>query len=130
MRLAARAYEPVHPTFNKESFMSMFNDRSHDSSHRIKSGLRDMVAGVEDLLRATATYSGAEVEATRDRLKRQLEVAREQAQDWERSAVGRYRQVSSAADGYVHDHAWKTAGLAILVGIAIGACLASDHWRR
>lgn len=110
--------------------MSMFNDRSHDSSHRIKSGLRDMVAGVEDLLRATATYSGAEVEATRDRLKRQLEVAREQAQDWERSAVGRYRQVSSAADGYVHDHAWKTAGLAILVGIAIGACLASDHWRR
>jgi len=38
--------------------------------------------------------------------------------------------VSSATDGYVHDHAWKTAGLAILLGVAIGVCLASDHWRR
>lgn len=110
--------------------MGIHQHDNHESTQRIKGGLRDMVSGVEDLLRATASYSGAEVEATRDRLKRQLEVAREQAQDWERSAVGRYRQASSAADGYVHEHAWKTAGLAIIIGIAIGACLAADHWRR
>ncbi|MBO9353815.1 DUF883 family protein [Bordetella petrii] len=110
--------------------MSLHTHRNHESSDRIKGGLRELVAGVEDLLRSTASYSGADIESTRDRLKRQLDIAREQAQDWERSAVGRYRQVSSATDEYVHDHAWKTAGLAIILGIAIGACLASDHWRR
>ncbi|MBV7486119.1 YqjD family protein [Bordetella sp. BOR01] len=113
--------------------MNLHTHRNHDSSEaqdRMKGGLRDLVAGVEDLLRSTASYSGADIESTRDRLKRQLDAAREQATAWERSAVGRYRHVSAATDGYVHDHAWKTAGLAIVLGIAIGACLASDHWRR
>jgi len=113
--------------------MNLHHHRDHDSNeagHRMKGGLRELVAGAEDLLRSTASYGGADIESTRDRLKRQLDAAREQADAWERSAVGRYRQVSSATDHYVHDHAWKTAGLAIILGVAIGACLASDHWRR
>lgn len=113
--------------------MNLHTHRNHDSSEardRMKGGLRELVAGVEELLRSTASYSGAEIESTRDRLKRQLDAAREQADAWEHSAVGRYRQVSTATDSYVHDHAWKTAGLAIVLGVAIGICLASDHWRR
>ncbi|GAB1579208.1 YqjD family protein [Bordetella petrii] len=113
--------------------MNLHSHRNHDSNearHRVKGGLRELVAGVEDLLRSTASYSGPDIESTRDRLKRQLDAAREQAEAWERSAVGRYRRVSSATDGYVHDHAWKTAGVAIVLGVAIGVCLASDHWRR
>ncbi|HYG43774.1 MAG TPA: DUF883 domain-containing protein [Bordetella sp.] len=113
--------------------MNFHNHRNPESSEardRMKGGLRELVSGVEDLLRSTASYSGTEIESTRDRLKRQLDMAREQADAWERTAVGRYRQASAATDGYVHDHAWKTAGLAIILGVAIGACLASDHWRR
>ncbi|MCD0504437.1 DUF883 family protein [Bordetella petrii] len=113
--------------------MNLHTHRHHDSNDardRMRGGLRELVSGVEDLLRSTASYSGAEIESTRDRLKRQLDAAREQAESWERSAVGRYRQASAATDDYVHDNAWKTAGVAIVLGIAIGACLMSDHWRR
>ena len=110
--------------------MNLHTHRNQESGERMKGGLRELVAGVEDLLRSTASYSGADIESTRDRLKRQLDMAREQAHEWERSAVGRYRHASAATDEYVHDHAWKTAGLAIILGVAIGACLGSGHWRR
>lgn len=113
--------------------MNLQNRRTHalaDSRDHMKAGLGDLMTGIEDLLRSTATYSGTEIESSRDRLKRQLQAAREHTDAWDRSAVNRYRRVSSATDGYVHDHAWKTAGLAILVGIAVGACLGASHWRR
>lgn len=110
--------------------MSLYTHRRHESTDRMKGGLRELVAGVDDLLRSTASYGGTEIESARDRLKQQLDAAREHAHDWERSAAGRYRQVSEATDEYVHGNAWKTAGLAVILGVAIGACLASDHWRR
>ena len=100
-----------------------------ESGKRVKASLNDLITGTEELLRSTAAHGGAEVESVRDRLKRQLDSARELAREGERSAVQRYHQVSSAADGYVHENAWKTVGIAVVVGVMIGACLMSDHWR-
>ncbi|MDQ8032880.1 hypothetical protein CEG14_09105 [Bordetella genomosp. 1] len=101
------------------------NAKSH-----VKESLSELIAGTEALLRSTATYGGAEIESARDRLKHQLESAREHAGGWERVAADRARRWSNATDGYVHDNAWKTAGVAVVLGALIGACLMSDHWRR
>ncbi len=100
-----------------------------DASKHVKASLKELIAGTEELLRSTATQSGVEVDSVRARLKRQLEAAREQAREGERMAVERYQRISSATDGYVHENAWKTVGVAVLLGVLVGACLMSDHWR-
>ncbi|CAB3627957.1 DUF883 family protein [Achromobacter pestifer] len=100
------------------------------SEEETRGTMRDLISGTEGLLRSTASYSGSEIEAARDRLKQQLDVAREQARSWRRQAAGRARQVSAATDGYVHENAWKSIAGAAVVGILAGVCLMSDHWRR
>ena len=68
---------------------------------KVASSFRELVAGTEDLLRSTASYTGEEVEDARKRLKRQLEAARSAAGDWEQTAAERYRRVSAVTDEYV-----------------------------
>ena len=92
--------------------------------------VRDLISGTEALLRSTASYGGSEIEAARDRLKQQLEAAREQASGWERLAWDRARHASHAADEYVHENAWKSIAAAVLVGVLAGVCMMSDHRRR
>ncbi|MCY1204061.1 hypothetical protein D9M72_155770 [compost metagenome] len=98
-----------------------------DSSART---VRELISGTEALLRSTASYGGSEIESARDRLKQQLEAAREQAKGWERAAWDRARDASHAADEYVHQNAWKSMAGAVLIGVLAGACLMSDHRRR
>jgi len=100
---------------------------SSDSSSRT---LRDLISGTEDLLRSTASYGGSEIEAARDKLKGQLNAARDQAVGWERAAWGRAREVSQATDEYVHENAWKSVAGAVLIGLLAGICIMSDHGRR
>ena len=52
--------------------MALHRDRVSDSLH-------ELLAGTEDLLRSTASYTGSEIEAARARLTRQLAEARESA---------------------------------------------------
>lgn len=94
------------------------------------SAMRELISGTEALLRSTASYGGSEIESARDRLKHQLEAAREQAKSWERAAWDRARHASHAADEYVHENAWKSLAGAVLLGVLAGACLMSDHGRR
>ncbi|KRC79224.1 hypothetical protein D3C87_534860 [compost metagenome] len=109
----------------QERLRNMF--QPSDSSTRT---VRDLITGTEDLLRSTASYSGSEIEAARDKLKHQLDAAREQAKGWERAAWDRAREVSHATDEYVHENAWKSVAGAALIGVLAGICMMSDHRRR
>ena len=88
------------------------------------------MSGTENLLRSTASYGGAEIEAARDRLKHQLDAARVQVRDRGRHAWRRAREVSAATDGYVHENAWKTIAGAVLVGALTALCLMAESRRR
>jgi ElaB/YqjD/DUF883 family membrane-anchored ribosome-binding protein len=88
------------------------------------------MAGTEDLLRSTASYTGEEIESTRRRLKSQLDNARSTAGIWEGHAAERYRKAADFTDEYVHENAWKSIGVAALVGLVLGACLAAGNDRR
>jgi ElaB/YqjD/DUF883 family membrane-anchored ribosome-binding protein len=111
------------------------NTNSHSADlmankDKVSASFKELVAGTEDLLRTTASYTGEEIEGARKRLKRQLESARSVAGDWESTAAERYRNVSAATDEYVHENAWKSIGLAALVGLLLGACISSGNDRR
>lgn len=90
----------------------------------------DLISSAQDLLRSTANYSGAEIDAARDKLKRQVDAAKEQSGYYRRRAAQRYRQASQAADEYVGDHKWETIGAVAALGAIIGACLASTRHKR
>ena len=94
--------------------MALHRERVNDSLH-------ELLAGTEDLLRSTASYTGSEIEAARARLKQQLADARESAGDWEGVARERARRARAYADEYVHEHAWKSVGVATLVAAAVAA---------
>ncbi|HTJ99367.1 MAG TPA: DUF883 family protein [Bordetella sp.] len=111
------------------------NSNSHSAEllankEKVAASLRELMAGTEDLLRSTASYTGEEVERARERLKSQLENARSMAGTWESTAAERYRYVADATDEYVHENAWKSIGMAAVVGLLLGACLSSGHDRR
>jgi ElaB/YqjD/DUF883 family membrane-anchored ribosome-binding protein len=111
------------------------NSNSHSAEllankEKVAASLRDLMAGTEELLRSTASYTGEEVERARDRLKTQLENARSMAGTWESTAAERYRYVADATDEYVHENAWKSIGMAAVVGLLLGACLSSGNDRR
>lgn len=99
------------------------------SGDETRSTLRDLISGTESLLRSTASQAGSDVEAARDRLKQQLDAAREQTRGWEKHAWRRAREVSQATDGYVHENAWKTVAGAALVGVLVGMCFMSGNGR-
>ena len=107
--------------------MNRKSQRAEIALHRarVSDSFQELLAGTEDLLRSTASYTGSEIEAARERLKRQLAEARESAGEWETAARQRARRASVYADEVVHEHAWKSAGVAALVG-----CCWDAAWPR
>ena len=101
--------------------MNRKSQRAEIALHRarVSDSFQELLAGTEDLLRSTASYTGSEIEAARERLKRQLAEARESAGEWETAARQRARRASVYADEVVHEHAWKSAGVAALVGVLL-----------
>ncbi|OAE62061.1 DUF883 domain-containing protein [Achromobacter mucicolens] len=102
--------------------MALHRERVNDSFH-------ELLAGTEDLLRSTASYTGSEIESARARLKRQLADARESAGGWEGVARERARRATAYADEYVHENAWKSVGVAAIVGAVLGCIFVAGNRR-
>lgn len=92
--------------------------RDHDNST-----LSKLVQSTEELLRRTAAFGSAEVEANRDRAKRTWDDVGARAADWQETAGAGLRSLSKTADRYAHRHAWESIGVAALVGAVIAACI-------
>ena len=110
--------------------MNRKSQRAEIALHRarVSDSFQELLAGTEDLLRSTASYTGSEIEAARaaqapagrgPRIGGRVETAARQ----------RARRASVYADEVVHEHAWKSAGVAALVGVLLGCCLASGGRR-
>jgi ElaB/YqjD/DUF883 family membrane-anchored ribosome-binding protein len=97
---------------------------------RVVFDLKDLIAGSEELLRSTASYTGAEVDAARTKLQAQLGMARNAAGDWNQAAVEQYRRVSAATTGFVHDRPWSLVGAALVAGVVLGYCLQGEKPRH
>lgn len=96
----------------------------------VAGNLKDLIDSADELLRSTASYSGAEIEAARGKLKNQLELARLEAGSYRHTIKESYRAVSQATDECVHRHAWSAVCIAGVVGLLMGKCLSSGHSRR
>lgn len=95
---------------------------------RVATDIKELLADTEGLLRATASYTGAELDDARAKLRVRIDQARAQAHDWEGVATQKYRDAAAATETYVQQNVWKSLGLAALAG-ALLACCASGSGR-
>ncbi|HXM82395.1 MAG TPA: DUF883 family protein [Burkholderiales bacterium] len=82
------------------------------STERLVKDMRAVVVDAEDLLKATASQTGEQVDKVRARAEKSLRVAR-----------NRLKEVGETIDDQVHQHPWTTAGIAAGVGLLLGFLL-------
>src|SRR5436190_12570815 len=90
------------------------------AGEHIMKNARGFLDGAEELLRATAHYSGENLAAARARMTEQVDQMREVVGDAGVYARDRARQAATATDQYVHRNPWQAIGIAAATGVLVG----------
>jgi ElaB/YqjD/DUF883 family membrane-anchored ribosome-binding protein len=98
---------------------SEMRDMTAASDHIMKN-VRGFVGGAEELLRATAHFSGEGLAAARAKVEDQLEELRESLGDAGEFATEHARRAAVTTDRYVHKNPWQAIGVAMAVGVLLG----------
>ena len=96
------------------------NEVSAVTKDKLIADLRVVIADAEELLKATANQAGEKVDELRARVRENLANARLKLADAEAAVIDKTRAAARATDDYVHDHPWKSVGVAAGVGFVIG----------
>jgi ElaB/YqjD/DUF883 family membrane-anchored ribosome-binding protein len=87
---------------------------------RILRNVRGVADGTQELLRATAHFSGECLPAARAHVEEQLEELREALGDAGEYAREKTRDAAHAVDQHVHRSPWQAIGIAMGVGVLLG----------
>lgn len=79
-----------------------------------------VVADAEELLRVTAGQAGEKAVELRGKIQSSLADAKLHLADAQQVMVDKTKAVGRASDEYVHDHPWRSVGIAAGVGLVIG----------
>ena len=91
-----------------------------ESKEKLIKDFQSVIADTEELMKFVSNESGGKAQALRDKLDRNLKLAKDYLRDVEGSVVDKSKVAAKVTDEYVHENAWRTVGLAIGVGILIG----------
>jgi ElaB/YqjD/DUF883 family membrane-anchored ribosome-binding protein len=87
------------------------------------SDVKSVLTDAEDLLRQAAASTGDRAVELRERGMVLLRQAKEKAQDLQDAVVTKGKAAARATDDYVHEHPWKSIGIAAGIGLVIGLLL-------
>lgn len=96
------------------------NDMTNTPRDKLISDVRVVIADAEDLLKATASAAGEKVSAARERVQDSLHKAKVKLAEAEEVVIQRAKQTARATDEYVHEHPWRSVGIAAGVGLIVG----------
>ena len=96
------------------------NDMTNTPRDKLISDVRVVIADAEDLLKATASAAGEKVSAARERVQDSLHKAKGKLAEAEEVVIQRAKQTARATDEYVHEHPWRSVGIAAGVGLIVG----------
>ncbi|WP_374340059.1 YqjD family protein [Methyloversatilis sp.] len=100
--------------------MSELIDPNTVTKEKLVADLRVVIADAEELLRVTANQAGEKVGELRVRMQENLTAARHKLADAEAALKEKSREVARATDDYVHEHPWRSIGVAAGVGLLVG----------
>lgn len=96
------------------------SDSTMQPKDKLVADLKVVVADAEELLAATAHQTGEKMAVLRERMQENLRTARHKLADAEDALKLKTREVAKATDHYVHEHPWKSIGIAAGAGLIIG----------
>jgi ElaB/YqjD/DUF883 family membrane-anchored ribosome-binding protein len=96
------------------------NESSSVPKERLVADLKLVIADAEELLAVTASHTGERIAELRERMQDNLRNARHKLGDLEDALMVKTREVARATDHYVHEHPWKSVGMAAGVGLIVG----------
>lgn len=82
--------------------------------------LRRVVADAEALLGATRDEAGDAVDEVRNRLRKNMDEARERLHEAEARLQRDARRAAAHAEDYIHENLWSTLGVAAAAGLVLG----------
>lgn len=86
----------------------------------LAAGFKDVVADAEELLMATANYSGEGLIAAREKFREKLNAAKGRLGDAQSIINHKAEDAAAATEQYVVDHPWKAIAIVGSVGVIIG----------
>ena len=87
---------------------------------KLMADLKVVIADAEELLRLTAGEVSAGTGDVRMRLQERLATAKDGLLKLQESATEKAKAAGRADDDYVHDHPWKSVGIAAGIGLVVG----------
>ena len=105
----------------------MKNPSPGQASDKVISDFRSLAVHAQDLLRATASFSGDGVSAAREKLMESIKDAGDQIKEAQEFAMDQTRRAAQATDNFVHARPWQSIAAALLVGMLLGAVSAGGR---
>jgi ElaB/YqjD/DUF883 family membrane-anchored ribosome-binding protein len=93
------------------------------SKQKLKSDWKSLVNDLETVLDEVKNDLGDKASAVRTRLERNLEAAKERLAELEDELKDQANAAAKAADEYVRDNPWQSAGVALGVGFVLGVLI-------
>lgn len=90
---------------------------------KLVADLKVVIADAEEILRATAGQTGDKVTELRTRIQDRLNAARTRLVDIEHAVIEKAKATAKVTDEYVHEHPWKSVGIAAAIGFALGVLI-------
>ena len=87
---------------------------------KLMKDLRAVVAGAEELLKATADQTGERIAAARGKAEESLKAAKVRLDEQEAAVMRKTKAAAKATENYVRDNPWKAMGIDAVAGLVLG----------
>jgi ElaB/YqjD/DUF883 family membrane-anchored ribosome-binding protein len=99
------------------------SDNVVKARNQMAKDIQVLVSDAEELLKSTAAYSGESVNAARVKFQATLENVKGRVSAAQSAAMGKVNETAKASYDYARENPWKTAGIAVAVGLVVGVLL-------
>ena len=86
---------------------------------KLMKDLRAVVAGAEELLKATTDQTGGRIAAARGKAEESLKAAKARLGEQEDAVMAKTKAAAKSTEDYVRDNPWKAMGIAAAAGFAL-----------
>lgn len=82
--------------------------------------LNQVLKDAEELLKNSEQQAGDQFQSAKEKLQASLKSAKQEMHKMEDTVIKKVKESAQATDQYVHENPWKTAGIAVGVGLLLG----------
>lgn len=111
-------------TQNNPASSANSKDATSEPSSGLAREFHSFVADIEDLVKATTSLTGDELNRAKAKLNQRIASAKTTVEDMGETIVNRARKTAETTNTYVHEKPWNAIGAGAAVGLLLGYLLA------